>query len=1098
MKTHLPHGLRAALMAAIASVSLTSYAAAADYTFNWSTVKLESKGSIKNETSGAVFCPTVPSSSYIQSVFPGYSPGNKTSYNASGSSIHYINVVRSDSLYDGQNVYFDMKNVRQNYTDSGISALAGSANKKGNIYVRVSKSDSPHSLYFVQGVESGCKLDGSVYMELDDSNATYTGAIRGTLSADITGASTFVIRGGTFNAVVNPGIAAASSVTTIGGGSYLQVEGGTFNKNIVAGSQPVAKTATINKGTHLLINGGIFNQNVNVYGGSTGLYGVVNDGVELTINGGSFGTNSNVYALGSNGKVNGAVSLSIGNNAKFLGGNVISAGTDGTAKYSGVTSSKVMLTDLTKDSSLAADNNTIKVMGGQQGSQLTISNVHATINAQLSQFSAMEVRYESDLTLTQATNEALGGVSSVQINNKSILTLQNDAGKTWDLSGVKLTTLDEGLGTLKKTGAGQLTIGDTSAFVGGAISVLGGELSLSGATAAKCLTVEEGATLSVKEGNLFTNAAGAGSSISINGGATLAANEGNWTLNKAATIDGVTITGTHAVGLGSEVDKTAVVSLSGNIDATKGNLILKNTAVAAGKTATLSGNITFEGKVQNNGTLAIADGSTINIDEQTLIRNAEFIENGKTSSNGFLTDTAFSLTTGSAYTVDTAKVILTLDGETSDKLTLTKDTAALNIRGFADIVKGTYFVNEGNVAYSDIQKVKDQELTAIAVGNNGAAGDHQLILDETLAAGVKVISASDNAKVSVNEGVVLNASQTAVKGEANEVHVVGEGSVLMDDTSKLSQLAGTATMKLKDTETTFNSEAKMTGALKVADGQTLTVEDGGSIASFSSVEMGGENAKLASDVASGKTESIQSISGSGTLAKSGEGTLTVTDAKDFSGDVEVSGGILQVEDADLMAKESKRKISVSKKGVVNLTKLNTVVSVKEINISDGGKLGVYKGDTAEAGEGDANVGALTLVSGDKIVIGEGGGTLEANLTTESGSILDFTAGATLSMGCDLTVNNGTIIVLSEADFATLQNGAEGASVTLFSGVDNRIDMDASGLSIRKADGTELAGKHVSFSTDASGNAAISIVPEPATATLSLLALAALAARRRRK
>lgn len=1138
MKTHLPKGLRAALMAALASFSIsTAYADATlikdQYAVDWSKVTPDRTSSIQGANIGTtVFSPTIPAPSPSS----WYAPSTNSKYTGyTGTDLKYINVVRTETAMTLGDVYFDMVGGKADY---GISGLANAPEKTANIYVRVGESASAHTVTFVRGSEY-TTLKGNSYVELADSKATYIGPVGGAHSSNNTGSSTIVIRDGKFNSWVAAGFSeAAKAGYTIGGGTYLQIENGTFNSYVMGGTSLVGNTATINGGSHLLIKNGTFNKDV--YGGSAGAYGVVNGGVDITVSGGTFNTGSNIYALGSNGKVSGAVSLTIGNNAKFSSNSVISAGANDTkVNYSGVTSSTVTLSGLTGTSSLASDSS-IKVMGGQQGSSLVMNNVIGTINAQLSQFSDMQVLSLSNLTLRQATNEALGGVSKVRVVNGSSLTLDNEAGQTWDLSGVAMVNV----GTLNKTGAGKLTIGDATGF-DGTINVQSGGLTLSGATKAGSLTVANGATLSVKEGDLFTGAEGAGSSISVSG-ATLAANEGNWTLNKAATINGVTITGEHAVGLGSEVDSNAKVTMSGNINATDGHLILKNTTVAT-TGATLSGNLTFEGTVDNKGTLTIANGSTINIDEESLIRNGRFIDGTNTSAsdkNGFFADTEVCLSTGGAYSYDKEQLTLTLDGVKDSRLELLTDREKnqLLIGGLS--LANTYFVREGDVSYSHITDVAatiHRDVLEIAVGTDGVGNIHQLTLDKTLAGEVTVVSASDHAKVSISEGVELKASQTAIKGEANEVHVTGAGTVLMDNADKLSTLAGDATMKV-DTNTvnTLSGEAKMEGALKVVGNSTLTVTDAGTIASFSSVNLA-ENTKLANEVAAGHEDSIKSLSGSGTLEKTGAGKLaisgdssgfangsvnigagtlevqnnmkaaslsgsgklaktgedtkmTVKDASGFTGDIEAIQGTLELEGVALTGAKT-QKISVSTGATVNLVDMQQGTDGASIELSiDGGTFGVYADGQAVT---NGDVTGLTLAGGSKITIGAGTDTnvLEANLATLSGSILDFSSGGQLTMGCTLEVGKGTIIVLSDDNYAL---ASEGVAVTLFNDVDNTEMENYVRVTLKSASGEQMLGE-VNFQSE-SGDIKLTVkgVPEPTTGTLSLLALAGLCARRRRK
>lgn len=111
MKIHLPHGLRAALMAAIASVSLTiAYGAApsisGQYAIDWSKVNPDRTSTIQGANIGTIiFSPTISSSS------SWYAPSTNSKYTGyAGTDLKYINVVRSET--EGTtlgDVYFDME-----------------------------------------------------------------------------------------------------------------------------------------------------------------------------------------------------------------------------------------------------------------------------------------------------------------------------------------------------------------------------------------------------------------------------------------------------------------------------------------------------------------------------------------------------------------------------------------------------------------------------------------------------------------------------------------------------------------------------------------------------------------------------------------------------------------------------------------------------------------------------------------------------------------------------------------------------------------------------------------------------------------------------
>ncbi|MBR4311653.1 MAG: hypothetical protein IKT79_11545, partial [Akkermansia sp.] len=135
---------------------------------------------------------------------------------------------------------------------------------------------------------------------------------------------------------------------------------------------------------------------------------------------------------------------------------------------------------------------------------------------------------------------------------------------------------------------------------------------------------------------------------------------------------------------------------------------------------------------------------------------------------------------------------------------------------------------------------------------------------------------------------------------------------------------------------------------------------------------------------------------------------------------------------------------------------------------------------------------LTL---SKLTVGNNA-TLNANVVFTADSQL--TMGGTLAMGSTVDLSTGMELTLSESMLTSLYSGN---TVDIFSGVD-ALFIDGKEIS----DGTSISADGVFNGLDESysytinyANGSVSLsIPEPTTATLSLLALAGLAARRRRK
>ncbi len=165
--------------------------------------------------------------------------------------------------------------------------------------------------------------------------------------------------------------------------------------------------------------------------------------------------------------------------------------------------------------------------------------------------------------------------------------------------------------------------------------------------------------------------------------------------------------------------------------------------------------------------------------------------------------------------------------------------------------------------------------------------------------------------------------------------------------------------------------------------------------------------------------------------------------------------------------------------------LHNDVSTGTVNISGGliVKAGAELEITANSRENE-----IVMLFGDASTDELLSTTLNADLYLEDNSILKLT-GTTLNLkNNDLVMGDNVSIVLSDDMLDTT------GSVTLFSGVSSMLDTEGNAITSFK-----INGGNNEVSIDGAGNVVITeCVPEPATATLSLLALAGLCARRRRK
>lgn len=186
-------------------------------------------------------------------------------------------------------------------------------------------------------------------------------------------------------------------------------------------------------------------------------------------------------------------------------------------------------------------------------------------------------------------------------------------------------------------------------------------------------------------------------------------------------------------------------------------------------------------------------------------------------------------------------------------------------------------------------------------------------------------------------------------------------------------------------------------------------------------------------------------------------------------------------DAEIMA-------SFTSKIESSITLHAGTLSLQDGAILEADQLTVLEGATLEIK--NTQTAAVAFAMADAATSGLMQSTLNADLYMQDNSVLKLTD-ATLNMnGNDLVLGDNVSFILSH-------NLMQQENVVLFSGVDELLDAEGNAVTSVKVNGVTT-----SVSADDQGNFVVDTfsinIPEPTTATLSLLALAGLAARRRRK
>lgn len=230
------------------------------------------------------------------------------------------------------------------------------------------------------------------------------------------------------------------------------------------------------------------------------------------------------------------------------------------------------------------------------------------------------------------------------------------------------------------------------------------------------------------------------------------------------------------------------------------------------------------------------------------------------------------------------------------------------------------------------------------------------------------------------------------------------------------------------------------------------------------------------------------VYGSGTIRKTDAGTAQVTVASTFSGSLRVEQGVMQVSGAasfDALAAVGGE-----------LTLLNTSgVITSSVQISEGGKLSLLSNSKAPNALTLAPNGALTASEGviaADLVLQDGG---MLNLSVDGGLVVQgaITMSGSVALGLDivndfLSGNQSTFTLIEGAESLTIGDqtwnyGDSALAATVFTGVES----DLADLRFSYLEGERGGRLVLSLS-----------VPEPSSSALSLLALAGMVTRRRRK
>ncbi len=642
-----------------------------------------------------------------------------------------------------------------------------------------------------------------------------------------------------------------------------------------------------------------------------------------------------------------------------------------------------------------------------------------------------------------------------------------------------------------------------------------------------------------------------GEAVSLN---KLAVNNGTAVFNEHVTVTGgtrVDVTGgstaTFANGLdysgtaayGLVIDGTSTAVLYGSSDLWEGGNgrlgIASGGKLIVGKDATLHASLIFN-STDNNGDVEVKEGGRITLGQDTFRTTTitNFTNAGKFEVTGNATAIT-NLDNSGTITLNrtaTAAAESTVSGSFSNSGLITlvgtgaTALAKMNVNSTAEQMDlGAFHLDNAEIHIgSNDGESRVRNFSTITVDGAGKLTQtswnnlmHIVALDDGDGGGERSFTWSMNTDHWTNSVLYLDGAGTfsgtftAQRESGTRERGAYQGHLQINAGGALANavLNVTGANSGNNMSVALNADkvetAGVTGnantIIYAGEANTSVNSGAGSAAPVSTREGG---ATLAMNVADAATahEFAGKVESGVSLEKLGEGTQVFSgDMSHFNGSVSAENGTLNVLNADSLA-------------------------VKDVHIGERAVFGVYSSDTAAATTDTE--GSIAITEEHSLTVLKDA-TLNANLIMEAGSKLDVHAaqfGNGLHMGSKVTLEYGTLLTNNELgepvanfnEFLFDYLKAEGAPeyYSLYNDVEEfylqqgeisykvetlqakdwlHIDLDASKVFGNLTENTFALVYN--WDEEHRGHVALVMIPEPTTGTLSLLALCALAARRRR-
>ncbi len=630
----------------------------------------------------------------------------------------------------------------------------------------------------------------------------------------------------------------------------------------------------------------------------------------------------------------------------------------------------------------------------QQGSTLNVLD-GSTITLAQGQINVVAGNTATDegstLNLSDSSVSSAGTMSTIQGTNKAALNLTNATITHTNASGAAVqannaTTLDITGGNITSAGTGVYILASDARIDGATINADGDGIFIT--SKRKLDGYEDLNALTVSDANVTSK--------------TVALNiDGSTTINDPIELTNSTFTAPTAIKLGSKATIQAEKTmLTGNIvqtDASSSSLSLSQ-----GSTLTGSVDAMFT-------TLSLDDTSQWNMTDPSTV--------GNLTNDGDITLGNASGSTGTLLTVDNtltlqdnSQINATLDTANSAPIIKAANVTldgTLNLSSTATFVAPETDEHFGSITLIDSQSAITTDFDSVTLDADTSAMPDYL----TINAGV---DANDNTNYELSTGLSWYAGANSARA-AHGTFTVDAGSTFtvtseLDETTATSNWNGSKLTKQGDGTLILSNTGNDYGDTEI-DGGILAAKDAAALGT-GDVTIA-ESATLA--LSQGTLDN--NVTGGGQIVKSGSDDLIVTGDNNYSGGTTITGGTLTADHADslgsgdidnsgvLKVGEGELKNTLSGSG--SLVKTGT----GELTLSGDNK--TYSGDTTIA-DGTliaANVNALgsgNIDNSGTLMLDANGAFELANVTTHSGATTALAAGSTL-YASQLTQENGSTL-----------------------------------------------------------------------------------------